>query len=60
MVVDSGEVVEFELCSLGTESFKEGNLVVVEIRLLEDLKIPLALLCMSQQVVNVAGNGRLS
>ena len=58
-VVDSGEPVELELGDLGSESLSKGDFVVVEVRLLEDIKVPLALLCMHRQVVNVAGNGGL-
>ena len=46
LVVDGCEPVKLELCDLGMEPFKEGNLIVVEVRLLEDIKVPLVLLCM--------------
>ena len=58
--MDSGELVELELHSLGSEPFKESDFVVMEIRLLKDVKVPLALLSVSWQVVNVSGNGGLS
>ena len=58
-VVDSGEVVKLELGDLGSEPLSKGNFVIVEVRPLEDIKVPLALLCMHQRVVNVAGNGGL-
>ena len=60
VVVDSGELVKLELCSLGMEPFKEGNLIVVEVRSLKNVKVPLVLLCMHQQVIDVAGNGGLA
>ena len=53
------KVLELELGDLCLEPLKEGNLVVVEIRLLEDVKVPLVLFFMSQQVIDVAGNGGL-
>ena len=53
------KVLELELGDLCLEPLKEGNLVVVEIRLLEDVKVPLAFLSVSWRVVDVAGNGRL-
>ena len=58
-VVDSGEAVKLELGNLGSEPLGKGDFVVVEVRLLEDIKVPLALLCMRRWVVNVAGNGGL-
>ena len=57
--MDSGEPVELELGDLGSESLGKGDFVVVEVRLLKDIKVPLALLCMRWQVVNVASNGGL-
>ena len=59
MVVDSGESVELKLCSLGVKPFKEGGFIVMEVRSLKDIEVPLALLSMSWQVVDVAGNGGL-
>ena len=59
-VMDGGEVLEFKLGILGMKPFKEGNLVVVQERPLEDVSDPLSLLCVCQQVVDVAGNGRLT
>ena len=59
-VVDSSEVLKFELGVSGMESLKEGNFVVVQERPLEDVGNPLTLLCMHWWVVNVAGNGRLT
>ena len=58
-VVDSGEAVKLELGNLGSEPLGKGDFVVVEVRPLEDIKVPLALLCMRRRVVNVAGNGGL-
>ena len=60
MMVDGGKVLEFELGGLCSEPFKECDLVVVEIGALEDVKVPLTLLCVSQRVVDVAGNGGLT
>ena len=59
VVVDSGEVVKLELGNLGLEPLGKGDFVVVEVRPLEDIKVPLALLCVCRRVVNVAGNGGL-
>ena len=59
-MVDSGEVLEFELGGLCSEPLKKCDLVVVEIGALEDVKVPLMLLCMSRWVVDVASNGGLT
>ena len=59
-MVDGGEVLELELGGLCSEPLEECNLVVVEIGVLEDVKVPLTLLCMSWQVVDVASNGGLT
>ena len=58
-VVDSGEAVKLELGDLGSEPLGKGDFIVVEVRSLEDIKVPLALLCVRRRVVNVAGNGGL-
>ena len=58
-VVDSGEAVKLKLGDLGSEPLGKGNFVVMEVRPLEDIKVPLALLCVHRRVVNVAGNGGL-
>ena len=58
-VVDSGEAVKLELGDLGLEPLGKGDFVVVEVRPLEDIKVPLVLLCMRRWVVNVASNGGL-
>ena len=59
-VVDGGEVFKFELGVSGTKPFEEGDLVVMQERLLEDVSDPLSLLCMHRRVVDVARNGRLT
>ena len=59
-VVNSGELLEFELEILCTEPLKEGDFVVVQERPLENVGDPLVLLCMHRQVVDVAGNGGLA
>ena len=59
-MVDGGEVLKFELGGLCSEPLEECDLVVMEIGALEDVKVPLMLLCMSRQVVDVAGNGGLT
>ena len=58
LVVDSSEVLKFELGILGTESLEESDFVIVQERPLEDVSDPLTL-CVHRWVVNVAGNGRL-
>ena len=59
VVVYASESLEFKLDVSCTEPLKEGNFVIMQERLLKDVGDPLALLCMCQQVVNVAGNGGL-
>ena len=59
-MVDGGEVLELELGGLCSEPLKECDLVVVEIGALKDVKVPLTLLCVSRQVVDVASNGGLT
>ena len=59
-MVDGGEVLELELGGLCSEPLEECDLVVVEIGALEDVKVPLTLLCVSRRVVDVAGNGGLT
>ena len=59
VVVDSGEAVKLKLGNLGSEPLGKGDFIVMEVRPLEDIKVPLALLCVHQRVVNVAGNGGL-
>ena len=58
-MVDCGEVLEFKLGGLRSEPFKEGDLVIVKVRLLKDVNVPLTLLCMGWRVVDMAGNGGL-
>ena len=59
-MVDSGEVLELELGGLCSEPLEECNLVIVEIGALEDVEVPLTLLCVSRRVVDMAGNGGLA
>ena len=59
-VVYCCKVLEFELGGLCSEPLEECDLVVVEIGVLEDVKVPLTLLCVSWRVVNVASNGGLT
>ena len=60
LVVDSSEVLEFELGVLSTKPFKECDFVVVEERSLKDISNPLMLLCVRRWVVDMTGNGGLS
>ena len=50
------EPLEFELDVLCTEPFKESDFIVMQERSLKDIGDSLMLLCMHQQVVDVAGN----
>ena len=50
-MVDSSEVLKFELGVPDTESLKESNFVIMQERPLKDVGDPLMLLCMHQQVV---------
>ena len=59
-MVDGGEVLKLELGGLCSEPLEECNLVVVEIGVLGDVEVPLTLLCVSQWVVDMAGNGGLA
>ena len=59
-MVDGGEVLELELGGLCSEPLEECDLVVVEIGALEDVEVPLTLLCVSRWVVDMAGNGGLA
>ena len=59
-VVYCCEVLEFELGGLCSEPLEECDLVIMEIGALEDVKVPLMLLCVSRRVVDMAGNGRLA
>ena len=58
-MVDGGEVLKLELGGLCSEPLEECDLVVMEIGALEDVKVPLMLLCVSWWVVDMAGNGGL-
>ena len=59
-MVNGSESLEFELEVSCTEPLKEGNFVIVQERLLENIGDPLALLCVRWWVVNVTGNGGLT
>ena len=58
-MVYASESLEFELEVSCPEPFKEGDFVVVQEQPFEDVGDPLPLLCVRQQVVDVAGNGGL-
>ena len=59
--MDGSEPVKLELGGLCLEPLDESNFIVVEVGSLKDVKVPLMLLLMSQQVlVNVTGNGGLT
>ena len=58
-VVDSSEVLKFELGVPGTESLEESDFVIVQERPLKDVSDPLMLLCVCWQVVHVGRNGGL-
>ena len=60
VMVDCGEVLEFELGVPGTEPFEERDFVVGEERSFKDVCDPLALLCVRRQVIDVTRNGGLS
>ena len=59
-MVDGGEVLDLKLGGLCSEPLEKCDLVVMEIGVLEDVKVPLTLLCVSWRVVDVAGNGGLT
>ena len=59
-MVDGGEVLELELGGLCSEPLKKCDFIIMEIGALEDVKVPLMLLCVSRRVVDVAGNGGLT
>ena len=59
-MVDSGKVLKLKLEGLCSEPLKKCDFVVVEIGALEDVKVSLTLLCMSQRVVDMASNGGLT
>ena len=57
--MDSGKVLEFKLGGLRVEPFEKGNLIIMKVGSLKDVEVPLMLLFMSWQVIDVAGNGGL-
>ena len=59
-MVYCSEVLEFKLGGLCSESLEECNFLIMEIGALEDIKVPLTLLFMSQHVIDVASNGGLT
>ena len=59
-MVDSGKMLEFELGSFGMELLQTSSFISLGVGALADLKISLALLCMSQRVVDMASNGGLT
>ena len=58
-MVNSSESLKFELEVSCSEPLKASDFVVMQERPLENVGDPLALLCVRQRVVNVAGNGGL-
>ena len=56
----SSEVLKLKLGGLCAEPFEKGDFIIVEVRSLKDVDVPLVLLSVSQQVVNVTGNGGLT
>ena len=58
-MVYSSKVLKFVLDIPCTKPFKESDLIVMEERSLKDVSNPLMLLCMHQQVVDMAGNDGL-
>ena len=54
-VMYASESLEFKLEVLCSKPFKKSDFVVVQERLLKDVGDSLTLLCVCQQVVNVAG-----
>ena len=60
LMVDGCEPVKLKLCSLGSEPFKKGDLVVMKVGSLKDVEVPLMLLCVRQRVVDMSGDGGLT
>ena len=58
-VVDGGEMLKLELGVLGMKPFEEHDFIIVEERPFKNVGNPLMLLCVCQQVVDVAGNDGL-
>ena len=59
-MVYCSKVLEFELGGLCSEPLKECNFIIIKVRVLEDVKVLLTLLFVSQRVVDVASNGGLA
>ena len=55
-VVYGSESLKFELEVLCAEPLKESDFIIMQERPLKNISDPLALLCVCQWVVNVAGN----
>ena len=53
-------MLEFKLGGLCMKPLKDGSFIAPRVWMLKDLEVPLMLLCMSQQVIDVAGNGGLA
>ena len=60
VVVYASESLEFKLEVSCSEPLKESDFVVVQEGLLKDVGNPLMLFCVCRQVIDVAGNGRLT
>ena len=60
VVVYASESLEFELDVSCSEPLEGSDFVIREERLLKDICDPLTLLCVHQQVVDVAGNDGLT
>ena len=54
------KVLELKLGGQCSEPLEKGDLIIVEVGVLEDVKVPLMLLCVSRWVVDMVGNGRLT
>ena len=59
LMVDGCKPVELKLCNLSSEPFDKSDFIVVEVGSLEDIEVPLTLLCMCRWVVDMTGNGGL-
>ena len=59
-VVYCSKVLKFKLGGLCSKPLEGCDLVIVEVGALEDVKVPLTLLRVSQQVVDMASNGGLT
>ena len=60
MVVYGSEPLEFELEVSCMEPLKESDFVVMQERSFKNISDPLTLLCVRQQVIDVAGNDGLN